>query len=73
MPIINVAIVPELMTGDRAAQYKQIAAGITDVVVASTGAPAVSVHVLITEVSDADYSVGGVTLREQMTDGASGE
>ncbi|MEG8034477.1 4-oxalocrotonate tautomerase family enzyme [Curtobacterium sp. PhB130] len=66
MPIIHVDIVPELMRGDRQVQYKTMAAGITDAFVASTGAPVESVHVLITEVSDTKYSVGGVLLHEKM-------
>lgn len=66
MPIVNVAIVPELMAGERAPQYKAIAQGITDAITTSTGAPVESVHVLITEVSDAKYAVGGTMLREAM-------
>ncbi|MBU1802322.1 MAG: tautomerase family protein [Actinobacteria bacterium] len=66
MPIVNVDIVPELMTGDRPAQYEQIAAGITDAIVTSTGAPAESVHVLFTEVSHDRYAVAGTMLRERM-------
>lgn len=66
MPIVNIDIVPELMSGDHAEQYQQIAAGITEAIVASTGAPPESVHVLINEVSDARYAVGGVMLREAM-------
>ncbi|HIW90413.1 MAG TPA: tautomerase family protein [Candidatus Corynebacterium avicola] len=63
MPIVNLSIVPELMEGDRDAQYRQISAGITDAIVTSTGAPAESVHVLISEVSDERYAVGGTLLR----------
>ncbi|GGF54406.1 putative tautomerase [Marmoricola endophyticus] len=66
MPIVNVDIVPELMNGDRDQQYVQIAAGITEAIVSSTGAPAEPVHVLFAEVSDARYAVGGVMLRERM-------
>ncbi|WP_152351327.1 2-hydroxymuconate tautomerase [Brachybacterium subflavum] len=66
MPIVHLDIVPELMFGDRQEQYQKIAAGITDTIVTSTGAPAESVHVLIREVSDARYSVGGELLRESM-------
>ena len=51
------------MEGDRDAQYRQISAGITDAIVTSTGAPAESVHVLISEVSDERYAVGGTLLR----------
>lgn len=65
MPIIHVDIVPELMHGDRQQQYEAMTAGITDAFVASTGAPVESVHVLITEVTDTKYSVGGVLLREK--------
>ena len=63
MPIVNLSIVPELMEGDRGSQYRQISAGITDAIVTSTGAPAESVHVLISEVSDERYAVGGTLLR----------
>ncbi|MFE5775352.1 2-hydroxymuconate tautomerase [Brachybacterium sp. NPDC056505] len=66
MPIVHLDIVPELMFGDRQEQYQRIAAGITDTIVTSTGAPAESVHVLIREVSDAKYSVGGELLRDRM-------
>lgn len=66
MPIVNLDIVPELMNGDREEQYQQIASGITEAIVASTGAPSESVHVLIHEVSNAKYAVGGTMLREQM-------
>ncbi|MCG7311198.1 2-hydroxymuconate tautomerase [Brachybacterium sp. ACRRE] len=66
MPIVHLDIVPELMFGDRQEQYQKIAAGITDTIVTSTGAPAESVHVLIREVSDAKYSVGGELLRDRM-------
>lgn len=66
MPIVNVAIVPELMAGERAPQYQAIAEGITDAITTSTGAPPESVHVLITEVSDARYAVSGTMLREVM-------
>ncbi|WP_278263817.1 2-hydroxymuconate tautomerase [Nocardia sp. AG03] len=66
MPIVNLDIVPELMSGDRDAQYQRIAAGITDAVVAATGAPAESVHVLINEVSYAKYAVGGTMLRDKI-------
>ena len=66
MPIVNVDIVPELMSGDRDQQYQQIAAGITEAIVNSTGAPAESVHVLFTEVSHARYAVSGAMLRERM-------
>ncbi|PWH04935.1 hypothetical protein DEO23_15805 [Brachybacterium endophyticum] len=66
MPIVNLDIVPELMFGDRDAQYQQIAAGITDAIVSTTGAPVESVHVLINEVSNAKYAVGGELLREKM-------
>lgn len=69
MPIVNVDIVPELMQGDRAAQYRSISSGIADAIVSATGAPLDSVHVLITEVSDTRYAVGGVMLRERMADG----
>lgn len=69
MPIVNVDIVPELMSGDREEQYAGIVAGITDAIVASTGAPTDSVHVLINEVSAAKYAVGGVMLREKMMPG----
>ncbi len=62
MPIVNLDIVPELMRGDRDEQYQQIAEGITQAIVASTGAPSESVHVLINEVSYARYAVGGVML-----------
>ncbi|WFR66357.1 tautomerase family protein [Curtobacterium flaccumfaciens] len=68
MPIIHVDTVPELMHGDRQEQYTTMAAGITEAFVASTGAPVESVHVLITEVSDTKYSVGGVLLRDKMAD-----
>lgn len=66
MPIVNVAIVPELMAGERAPQYKAIAEGITDAIATSTGAPPESVHVLITEVSDSKYAVDGTMLRDAM-------
>ncbi|MBK0331521.1 MULTISPECIES: 2-hydroxymuconate tautomerase [Brachybacterium] len=69
MPIVHLDIVPELMFGDRQEQYQKIAAGITDTIVTSTGAPAESVHVLIREVSDAKYSVGGELLRDRMQHG----
>lgn len=69
MPIVHLDIVPELMLGDRQEQYQKIAAGITDTIVTSTGAPAESVHVLIREVSDAKYSVGGELLRDRMQRG----
>ena len=65
MPIVNLDIVPELMHGDRPDQYRQIARGITDAIVTATGAPEDSVHVLIREVSDERYAVGGATLRER--------
>lgn len=71
MPIVNLDIVPELMNGDREAQYQKIAQGITDTIVASTGAPAESVHVLINEVSSAKYSVAGTMLSEQSDPSAS--
>lgn len=64
MPIVNLEIVPELMRGNCDAQYQQIAAGITEAIVASTGAPADSVHVLINEVPAVRYAVGGVMLRQ---------
>lgn len=67
MPIIHIDIVPELMHGDRAEQYRMMTAGITEAFVASTGAPVESVHILINEVSDAQYSVGGVLLRKKST------
>lgn len=74
MPIVNLDIVPELMRGDRDAQYQQIAEGITAAIVTSTGAPSESVHVLINEVSHTKYAVGGVMLRELMaTRSAEGE
>lgn len=66
MPIVNLDIVPELMTGDRESQYQQISAGITDAIVASTGAPPESVHVLINEVAHTRYAVGGSMLAERM-------
>jgi 4-oxalocrotonate tautomerase len=69
MPIVHLDIVPELMFGDRQEQYQKIAAGITDTIVTSTGAPAESVHVLIREVFDAKYSVGGELLRDRMQRG----
>ena len=65
MPIVNLDIVPELMNGDRAPQHQKIAQGITEAIVASTGTPAESVHVLINEVSSAKYSVAGTMLSEQ--------
>ncbi|WP_181276025.1 2-hydroxymuconate tautomerase [Brevibacterium oceani] len=65
MPIVNLDIVPELMNGDRGSQYQSIARGITEAIVASTGAPAESVHVLINEVSAKTYSVAGTMLSEQ--------
>lgn len=65
MPIVNLDIVPDLMSGDRDAQYKQIAAGITDAIVTATGAPSESVHVLINEVSYDKYAVGGALLRDK--------
>lgn len=65
MPIVNLDIVPELMNGDRESQYQRIALGITEAIVASTGAPTESVHVLINEVSSERYSVGGTLLSEQ--------
>ncbi|MER7558790.1 2-hydroxymuconate tautomerase [Nocardioides sp. NPDC126508] len=65
MPIVNLDIVPELMRGDRDKQYQQIAEGITEAIVASTGAPSESVHVLINEVSYARYAVGGVMLHNK--------
>ncbi|WP_416232193.1 tautomerase family protein [Brachybacterium sp. NBEC-018] len=43
-----------------------IAAGVTEAIVASTGAPAESVHVLINEGSDDRYAAGGVMLRPAM-------
>jgi 4-oxalocrotonate tautomerase len=76
MPIVNLDIVPELMSGDRYEQYQRISAGITDAIVASIGAPPESVHVLINEVSHAKYAVGGTMLSERMgtqnQDGSSG-
>lgn len=66
MPIVTIEIVPELMTGDRQSQYEQIASGITDTIVTSTGAPAESVHVMVREVSDARHSVAGEMLRTRM-------
>lgn len=66
MPIVTLDIVPELMTGDRTRQYQQMAAGITDAIVASTGAPQESVHVLINEVSDTRYAVAGTMLRDRV-------
>ena len=66
MPIVNVAIVPELMAGERAPQYNAIAEGITNAIVSSTGAPADSVHILFSEVSDSKYAVGGTMLRDSM-------
>ncbi|KQO64522.1 2-hydroxymuconate tautomerase [Curtobacterium sp. Leaf261] len=73
MPIIHIDIVPELMHGDRAEQYKTMTASITEAFVASTGAPVESVHILINEVSDTQYSVGGVLLREKMKGTPSGD
>ncbi|MGO4455492.1 2-hydroxymuconate tautomerase [Arthrobacter sp. RAF14] len=66
MPIVNIAIVPDLMSGDRAEQYKQIAEGVTEVLASSTGAPNESVHVLIDEVTYDKYAVGGAMLEERM-------
>lgn len=67
MPIVNLDIIPELMRGDRDRQYELIAAGITEAIVSSTGAPADSVHVLIHEVSHDRYAVAGELLRDRMT------
>ncbi|WP_208085350.1 2-hydroxymuconate tautomerase [Brevibacterium atlanticum] len=68
MPIVSLDIVPELMHGDRESQYQRIALGITEAIVASTGAPAESVHVLINEVSSERYSVGGTMLSQRFGD-----
>ncbi|MGK4066779.1 2-hydroxymuconate tautomerase [Rothia sp. HC945] len=66
MPIVNLAIVPELMNGDRQAQYRDVVQGITEAIVQVTGAPEESVHVLIEEVHSDMYSVGGVMLQRAM-------
>ncbi|WP_443095364.1 2-hydroxymuconate tautomerase [Rothia koreensis] len=67
MPIVNLAIVPEMMNGDRQAQYRDVVQGITDAISKVTGAPEESVHVLIEEVHSDMYSVGGTMLHQAMT------
>lgn len=65
MPIVNIDIVPELMQGDKEAQYTEIVKGVTKAISESIKAPEESVHVMIREVSINRYSVGGKMLNKQ--------
>ena len=65
MPIVKLNIIPELMNDDQQPQLQKTAQGITEAIVANTGAPAESVHVIINKVYAAKYSVAGTMLNEQ--------
>ncbi|KZU76166.1 2-hydroxymuconate tautomerase [Lactiplantibacillus plantarum] len=56
MPIVHI----DLIAGRSQEQLKNLVKDVTDVVSKNTGAPAEHIHVILSEMQENRYSVGGV-------------